>query len=118
MVCQQFPQTRPFTLKTLKEDTQISYIDDICVSSFIVRQLGDHSPDLIVPIQRHPVLDHSRAVHAAARYLVAAHVHIDRLDKIQRRSTKLIPRHRYEERRMWTDNTRNAKIKGGSNRSV
>ena len=48
---------------------------------------------------------------------------IDTLEKIQRRATKLIPRLRdlrYEERLkgMWTDNTRNAKIKGGANRSV
>ena len=39
------------------------------------------------------------------------------LEKIQRRATKLIPELRdltYEERlkEMWTDNTRNAKIKG------
>ena len=45
------------------------------------------------------------------------------LEKIQRRATKLIPELRdlrYEERlkAMWIDNTRNAKIKGGSNRSV
>ena len=42
------------------------------------------------------------------------------LEKIQRRVTKLIPGLRdlsYEER-LWTDNTRNVKIKGGSNRSV
>ena len=44
---------------------------------------------------------------------------IDMLEKIDRRATKLIPGLRdlrYEE--LWTDNTRNAKIKGGSNRSV
>ena len=36
------------------------------------------------------------------------------LEKIQRRATKLIP----ELRDLWTDNTRNAKIKGGSNRRM
>ena len=47
---------------------------------------------------------------------------VDMLE-IQRRATKLIPELRdltHEERfdGMWTDNTRNSKIKGGSNRSV
>ena len=50
---------------------------------------------------------------------------LDRLEKIQKRATKLIQGLRDLKnmiRRttsgMWTDNTRNAKIKGGSNISV
>ena len=44
---------------------------------------------------------------------------IDMLEKIQRRATKCIPGLRdLRYGGMWTDNTRNAKIKGGSNRSV
>ena len=72
---------------------------------------------LIIPLYKAIVIPHLEyCIQAWNPYL---RKDVDMLEKIQRRATKLIPGLRdltYEERTikgMWTDNTRNAKIKGG-----
>ena len=87
----------------------------------IRRNITYKDKSLIVPLYKAIVRPHLEyCIRAWSPYL---RKDIDMLEQIQRRATKLIPglRYlRYEERLkgMWTDNTRNATIKGGPNRSV
>ena len=87
----------------------------------IRRNITYKDKSLIVPLYKAIVRPHLEyCIQAWSPYL---RKDIDMLEQIQRRATKLIPglRYlRYEERLkgMWTDNTRNATIEGGPNRSV
>ena len=87
----------------------------------IPRNITDKEKSLILPQYKAIVRPHIEyCIHAWSPYL---RKDIDMLEQIQRRATKLIPELRdltYEERlkRMWTDNTGNAKIKWGSNRCI
>ena len=85
------------------------------VIGLIRRNITYKENSLIVPLYKAIVRPHLEyCIQIWSPYLKKD---IHRLDKIQRRATKLIPGlgdFRYEERLqgMWTDNTRNAKIKG------
>ena len=82
------------------------------VLGMIRRNITSKEKSLIVPLYKAIVRPHLEyCIQAWNPHL---RKEIDMLEKIQRRATKLIPGLRdlrYEER-MWTDNTRNAKIEG------
>ena len=81
----------------------------------IRRNITYKDKSLIIPLYKAIVRPHLEyCIQAWSPYL---RKYIDMLEKIQRRATKLIPGLRdltYEEqlKECWTDNTRNAKIKG------
>ena len=90
------------------------------VLGMIRRNITYKEKSLIVPLDKAIVRPHLEyCIQAWSPYL---RKDIDMLEKIQRRATKLIPGLRdlrYEERlKECGHNTRNAKIKRGSNRSV
>ena len=91
------------------------------VLGMIRRNITYKEKSLNVPLYKAIVRPHLEyCIQAWSPYL---RKDIDMLEKIQRRATKLISGLkdlRYEERlkKMCTDNTRIAKIKGGSDRSV
>ena len=92
------------------------------VLGMIRRNITYKEKSLIIPLYKAIVRHHLE--YCIQAWNPHPRKYVDMLEKIQRRATKLIPELRdltYEERLikgMWTDNTRNAKIKGGSNRSV
>ena len=102
----------------VSEQCRIAASEGNQILGMIRRNITYKEKSLIIPLYKAIVRPH-------LEYCIQAwnpHLRkdVDMLEKIQRRATKLIPGLRdltYEER-MWTNNTRNAKIKGGSNRSV
>ena len=92
------------------------------VLGMIRRNITYKENSLMVPLYKTIIRPHLEyCIQAWSPYL---RKDIDMLEKIQRRATKLIPGLRdlrYEERLKecgWTDNTRNTKIKEGSNWNV
>ena len=102
----------------VSEQCSIAALKGNQVLGMIRRNVTYKEKSLIVPLIVRPHLEY--CIQSWNPHIMKD---INMLEKIQRRATKLIPGliyHRYEERQgMWTDNnTRNAKIKGGSNRSI
>ena len=82
------------------------------VLGMICRNITYKAKSLIVPLYKAIIRSHLEyCIQAWSPYL---RKDIDMLEKIQRRATKLIPglRDLRTIKGMWTDNTRNAKIKG------
>ena len=91
----------------LSEQCRIAASKGNQVLGMIRRNITYKDESLIVPLYKAIVRPHLEyCIQAWSPYL---RKDIDMLEKIQRRATKL---------GMWTDNTRNAKIKGGPIRSV
>ena len=91
------------------------------VIGMIRRNITYKEKSLIVPMYKAIVRPHLE--YCIQAWSPDIRKYIDMLEKIQRRATKLIPglkdlRYERTTRGMWTDNTRNAKIKGGPNWSV
>ena len=88
------------------------------VIGMIRRNITYKEKSLIVPMYKAIVRPHLE--YCIQAWSPDIRKDIDMLEKIQRRATKLIPglkdlRYERTTRGMWTDNTRNAKIKGGPN---